>query len=148
MGRPRKGVTDAERIFAQVDFGLCWEWTGYVMSPETPGKGHGRVRVDGRKVLVHRWVWEHLVGPIPAHLELDHLCRNNRCCNPDHLEPVTHRVNVLRGNAPAAHHARQTHCGQGHEFTPENTKTDSRGNRCCRTCNRGWQRNYAQRQAA
>lgn len=143
MGRPAGNPAPADRIFAQVDFGLCWEWTGYKLK-----HGHGRTTVAGRKVLVHVWVWEHLVGPIPAGLEIDHLCRNTCCCNPDHLEPVTHQVNVLRGNAPAAHHARQTHCKRGHKFTPENTKKGSRGDRVCRTCNRGWQRSYQQRRNA
>lgn len=143
MSRPLKGQTVADRIFSQVDFsGICWEWQGYVLNPGVPGRGHGRTRVGDQRVLVHRWVWEHLVGPIPAGLEIDHLCRNNLCCNPDHLEPVTHRVNTLRGSAPSARHAVKTHCLRGHEYTPENTKRGSRGGRVCRQCNRIWQQRY------
>lgn len=131
--RPRKGVTDEDRIFAKINQPIgasCWEWQGYRMKA-----GHGRCRVDGRKVLVHRWVWEFLVGEIPDGLSLDHLCRNASCVNPEHLEPVTHRVNVLRGRAPAAAHAKKTECPQGHPYDEQNTRV-YRGSRYCITCHR------------
>lgn len=69
-------------------------------------------------------------------LELDHLCRNRRCCRPDHLEPVTHKENVLRGMAPSAINARKTHCKRGHEFTAENIYPSPDGVRRCRECRR------------
>ncbi|WP_414654556.1 HNH endonuclease signature motif containing protein [Intrasporangium sp.] len=68
------------------------------------------------------------MGPIPEGLVLDHLCRNRACCNPAHLEPVTIRENILRGEP-----ANRTHCPHGHAYTPENTRIDN-NMRSCRTC--------------
>lgn len=128
-------MTADDRIFSLVSIDEetgCWVWHGY----RQPA-GHGRVRVDGRKVLVHVWVYTLFNGPVPDGLELDHVCRNPACCNPypDHLEPVTHRENVLRGEAPAAHHARKTHCPRGHAYDEQNTRV-YRGSRYCRACSR------------
>ena len=61
--------------------------------------GYGRVCFNGREPVVHRLVYELLVGMIPTEYVLDHLCRNRRCCNPEHLEPVTMRENTIRGEA-------------------------------------------------
>lgn len=86
----------------------CWGWTG---SPN--GNGYGHARVDGKTYVAHRYVYQSTVGPIPEGLQLDHLCRNRMCVNPSHLEPVTHRENVLRGQGHAAINARKTHCSCG-----------------------------------
>lgn len=72
----------------------CWLWQG-----EMNRNGYGRVWVNGKRLMAHRVVYESLRGPIGEGLLLDHLCRNRACCNPDHLEPVTHRENTLRGEA-------------------------------------------------
>jgi hypothetical protein len=90
----------------------CWEWVGHL----TP-QGYGSL---GRR-LAHRLVYEVAVGPIPAGLQLDHLCRNRRCVNPDHLEPVTSRENTLRGSGLPAQRVLVTHCPRGHAYTDENT---------------------------
>lgn len=74
-----------------VEVGLCWEWTG-----STTRAGYGRTRINGRMQYIYRYVWEALVGPIPAGYQMDHLCKNHACVNPDHLEPVTQRVNLAR----------------------------------------------------
>ena len=60
--------------------------------------GYGIVTICGKKYYTHRVAYEELVGPIPDGLVLDHLCRNRRCCNPEHLEPVTDGENTRRGN--------------------------------------------------
>jgi hypothetical protein len=70
----------------------CWLWRW-----STNNKGYGRIRVDGAEWLAHRYVYTRQRGPIPPELELDHLCSNRRCVNPDHLEAVPHRVNCRRG---------------------------------------------------
>ena len=75
----------------------CWEWVGC-----TNRNGYGRVWRNRRTVMVHRLVYEATYGDIPAGLVLDHLCRNRRCVNPAHLEPVTVRTNTLRGIGPTA----------------------------------------------
>lgn len=107
----------------------CWEWTG---SRNT--KGYGYFSRLGHNILAHRAVYELLASPIPNGLEIDHQCRNPPCVNPAHLEPVTHRENIVRGINPAATHARQTHCVHGHEFNTQNTYIDPRGKRQCRAC--------------
>lgn len=89
----------------------CWEWTGAVDL-----NGYGVVYGNGRMRKAHRVLYEKANGTVPHGLELDHLCRNRKCVNPDHLEPVTHRENILRGVGTAASRARQTHCKHGHEF--------------------------------
>lgn len=71
--------------------GSCWEWTGLKNV-----RGYGRINVAGTMQLAHRATYSALRGPIPEGLELDHLCRNPSCVNPDHLEPVTHAENVRR----------------------------------------------------
>jgi hypothetical protein len=116
----------------------CWLWTG------TTGRdGYGKIgvkRADGtwRSLRAHRVSYEIHVGPIPDGLHLDHLCRNRRCVRPDHLEPVTNRVNSLRGAGACAVNAVKTHCRRGHEYTPANTITKltkyGTPGRECRTC--------------
>lgn len=70
----------------------CHEWIGAGRDSGV----YGRFDVDGRLVQAHRWAYEHAVGPIPQGLELDHLCRNTKCVNPAHLEPVTRAENLRR----------------------------------------------------
>jgi hypothetical protein len=115
------------RYFSAPESG-CWEWTGAITR-----LGYGNAYVGGRTMLAHRAVYEALVGPVPNGLTLDHLCRNRGCVNPAHLEPVTHRENVLRGEGFAARHARKTHCPRGHPYDEKNTEW-YRGGRYCRAC--------------
>lgn len=120
----------------------CIEWIaglyrngyGHFHTTQTPTE-------KARDVYAHRWSYEHHVGPIPEGLSIDHLCRNRRCINPEHLEPVTHRENTLRGVGFAAVNAAKTHCVQGHRYSPTNTYTDPLGYRHCRTCRRQVDRN-------
>jgi hypothetical protein len=106
----------------------CWDWTGALNS-----KGYGSVAHKGRVWSTHRLAYELLVGPIPDGLQLDHLCRNRSCCNPDHLEPVTPKVNSERGAQ-----ATKMHCVRGHALAGENLLIKKRGQlspvRNCRTC--------------
>lgn len=107
----------------------CWLWTGC-----KTGAGYGQLTHRGQSGLrAHRVTYEALVGPIPAGLVLDHLCRNRACVNPYHLEPVPQRVNVLRGESSAARNARKTHCPRGHEYDNSNTRIYA-GRRYCRAC--------------
>lgn len=115
----------------------CWIWTAAKNTD-----GYGRFLGDGRVVQAHRFAYEMLRGPIPDGLHLDHLCRVVACVNPDHLEPVTVRANLLRGNTSTARRAAQTHCIHGHEFTPENTYIKPNGCRRCRECSRESDRRY------
>jgi hypothetical protein len=125
----------ADRLWAKVDrsdAGGCWQWTGGLTA-----NGYGIPLGDGeRQIFPHRLAWELANGPIPAGLVMDHLCRNQICCNPAHLEPVTIAENVLRGEGIAAQCARKTHCLHGHPLSGENLRFSTKGARVCITCAR------------
>lgn len=114
----------------------CYVWIGWTQD------GYGRMEISRTPVRVTRGVhtlaYEHFVGPVPPGQEPDHLCRVRPCWRPEHLEAVTHRVNCLRGVGVGAIAAARTACVNGHDFTVENTRLDSRGKRVCRACDRIW----------
>jgi hypothetical protein len=123
----------------------CWTWIG-----SRNVSGYGKFWTDdGRTVRPHRWAYEQEVGPIPVGLQLDHLCKNRACVRPDHLEPVTGKVNTERGSRATA-----THCKHGHEFTPENTyivkptRTLPHGGRGCVICRKANSDRYLARKKA
>lgn len=154
--QPRLTLTpdEMERFFAKLDMSgpppadwrgrpddparlmVCWVWTGARYR-----SGHGQVGITNRcgepaKSRVHRVTFSEFVGEIPDGLEPDHLCHNPPCANPFHLECVTHRENVLRGDTIPAAKARQTHCiPRGHPLSGANVYLHpKRGTRHCRAC--------------
>lgn len=102
----------------------CWLWAACVDRP-----GYGRFGLRGGTRPAHRIAYEHLVGPIPPGLTIDHLCRQRCCVNPEHMEPVSRGENVLRGESLSAQRARQKRCRRGHSFSRA-----SDGRRYCRAC--------------
>lgn len=128
----RRGLPLKERLRSKIRVNEegCWVWTG-TKNPD----GYGKISIGRGRVPVYRVMWILIRGPIPEGLVLDHLCRNPACCNPDHLEPVTQKVNILRGESPSARNARKTVCKRGHPFDGQNTYR-WRGGRFCRACAR------------
>jgi len=120
----RNEVGDYVRIDRETG---CWVWA---RSVGTHGYGVAWDNRTRRKTTAHRYVYEILVGPIPAGLTLDHLCRNRLCVRPAHLEPVTHRTNIRRGTSPNIVASRTGVCRNGHR----DWITRPNGDRLCRTC--------------
>lgn len=96
----------------------CWTWTGPLRN------GYGRIRTCEGLETAHRVSYALFTGPIPPGLDLDHLCRNRACINPDHLEPVTRRESIRRS---PIHGAATAHCVKGHEYTEATTHTTGQG---------------------
>ncbi len=138
--KPRKPAQIRERPEARrVDPAECVLWQGC-----RDRDGYGARSVNGKRVFVHRWVYEQVHGPIPPGMTVDHLCRNPACYNLDHLEAVSRADNNRRATWRHS-------CKYGHLMTPENTLWESSGQRRCRTCRtetreRSKQRRKQQRQ--
>lgn len=146
----RKSTPAHERVLARIVVSEdgCWTWQG------VPGaKGYGNIRLGGKgtpTAYIHRVVYEALVGPIPVGAQLDHTCHtraltlgtctggtacvHRRCVNPAHLEPVTRKENLRRGNTVSGINARKTHCPEGHPYAGPNLMQRSNGRRVCRIC--------------
>ena len=129
-----------ERLLSRIiiDDHNCWLWQGY---KNRLGYGQITVYVDDlrankRVASTHRVTYQHFVGPIPQGLVIDHLYRVRHCCNPQHMEVVTQKINIYRGVAPSAINAGKLYCLRGHFYDKENTYTMPGGGRYCRTCAR------------
>jgi hypothetical protein len=109
----------------------CW-----VSDRAQQGNGYTKLGYMGTTWLTHRFAYTVFVGAIPEGLQLDHLCKVRACCNPDHLEPVTCRENLLRGDTITASQVAQTHCKNGHPLSGDNlyARPDRVNGRDCRTC--------------
>jgi hypothetical protein len=119
------------RVASNIDLpdGLtgCWVWIN-------PGnRGYGSVRINGKHAPSHKALFEHANGPIHAGFELDHLCKNKACCNPDHLEIVTHKENNKR-DPGAWKNKEKTHCLRGHPLSGDNLYVTNEGYRQCKEC--------------
>ena len=99
--------------------------------------------------FAHQWIYEQVIGTVPDGLELDHLCRTRNCVRPDHLEPVTHRENIVRSPiTPMGINARKTECDRGHPLSGDNLKIRPCGRRECRACARLRQARFQARKRA
>jgi hypothetical protein len=133
---PGSRIPVEQRVMDKIDIDSdtgCWNWTSKIND-----NGYGLIASvveTGKRPIeqrAHRVVYEMHKGPIPEGLDLDHLCRNRKCVNPDHLEPVSRAENLRRGSSE--HSRGKTHCKRGHEFTPENTYWTKAGYRNCLAC--------------
>lgn len=100
----------------------CWLWTGSLRG------GYAQYWLDGKPAVAHVVAYTDIIGAVPQGMQLDHLCRERRCVNPAHLEPVTQRENILRGASIVAQQAKRTHCKYGHPLS------QVKNQRLCRTC--------------
>lgn len=134
-----------ERLSVPVPESGCWLWLGSI-----DRCGYGKMGARNGESLAHRGSYQEFIGPIPEGLEIDHLCKVRCCVNPRHLEAVTHRENVIRGDMPTSpnlRNRRKTHCMRGHEFAGENLKivmVKGKKVRQCWICDKA--RRYAQHQ--
>ncbi len=129
----------------------CWLWTAALFY-----HGYGTFSYEGRNQRAHRVSYLLFKGPIPDGLEIDHTCHNGsgcpgghncfhrRCVNPHHLEVVTHKINVERGEA-GDYQVRKTHCPQGHPYLGDNLRTYQDGSRACKICQRAGDIKHRQR---
>ena len=137
LTQPRKDLAD--RFWSKVTkTESCWIWTG-----GRSGNGYGlfwtgNYRLNGSPIwmMAHRFPYQDIHGDVADGLELDHLCRVPLCVNPDHLEPVTHAVNMQRSPLMGSYGRNKVQCVHGHPFDDANTYRWSNGHRACRTCHR------------
>lgn len=130
----------------------CWVW---VRQRNKHGYGHvcvGTRRSNTGKTCgigagAHRVSYELHIGKIPAGLQIDHLCRNRACVNPQHLEPVSAKENVNRGETIAKAAKAATSCKRGHVFTDSSTRRWPDGRRACKICERSLRKARKQKKA-
>ena len=136
--KPRRGAPIIDRIMWKIVRRRgklstpCWLWTGSCST----GYGQLSVSTSGKRrmIYVHRWLYEHHIGPIPPGYVLHHECEAPHCVNPAHLAPMTQGGNVRHFTN------KKSHCPHGHLLSGHNLYITPRGTRACRECNRRAQR--------
>lgn len=127
-----------------MDAGECWEWLGW-----RDKDGYGKYSPYKVGLRAHRYSYETFIGDIPDGYVIDHLCRNTSCVNPEHLEPVTNKENLYRGNGFSGVNYRKTHCISNHPLSGDNLRIQKKtGKRYCKECDRRRAREYARRKSA
>lgn len=156
MGNPygrRKPTLDEiwEHLWSQVDWDenepdRCWEWQGGTMP-----FGHGYINIQGKRWLVHRYVYQEMVGPLHDDLAIMHKCDNPPCVNPNHLEEGTRTQNQqgmqARGRSRARHWGQGGFCVNGHPWDGNEYFYPNSRHRICRACKADEQRRRRERKA-
>jgi hypothetical protein len=124
----------------------CWLWAASVNN-----SGYGTYWNGSQCHTAHRFCFETVLGPHP-NCDLDHLCRVRCCVNPAHLEPVTRKINCLRGVGYGKFNRRKTHCPKGHPLEGVNLEVikasgSQHQRRRCIICRNANQRAYNARRS-
>lgn len=139
MASPIATLTASTQVDPLAPLDGCWEWQGFIT-----GRGYGQAYIGSQKFATHRLMYQLVVGPIPDGLVIDHLCRNRRCLNPRHLEPVTNHENILRGDLLTDN--RILCLRRRHVLSSVGVYVDSEGSKRCRECRLESKRRYRQKQ--
>ena len=136
---PNISQADLDRFWSKVEkTETCWNWLGWKTNV-----GYGQFKINYKNVLSHRFSYIICKGEIIGELYIDHLCRNRGCCNPEHMELVTHRENTMRGYNPASLNSKKTHCVRGHLLSGDNLYLSPKSKqRTCYECRRFTNREY------
>lgn len=127
-----------ERFLSKIDFTSspigCWIWKGCIDHKGTKNE-YGRFWFMEKNVMAHRFSYEFIGDKeIMQGHQVDHLCKNQICVNPNHLQAVLQRENSNRSNNPMAINSRRIMCIRGHSFSGENLYITKDGRRKCKTC--------------
>jgi len=113
----------------------CWIWTGGISD------GYGFFKFENTSIRAHRFSYELFKEMIPFRMQIDHLCKNKKCVNPEHLEIVIHQENMMRSNSVSGVNSQKTHCPKGHKYSGVN----KRGQRIYKTCIKVQKNNFRKR---
>lgn len=122
-----------ERFWQRVSItDYCWNWKG------TLNNGYGLFSYGKKRIAAHRFIFLAMNDLILPGLQIDHLCRNKACVNPEHLELVTPAENVKRAVPFRKYYVPsmlRTHCRAGHKYTKSNSMLLNTGGKICKKCN-------------
>jgi|SRR6266436_10149715 len=114
----------------------CWIWRAFLTK-----KGYASITFRSKKTYAHILSYLIHIGPIGEGLEIDHKCRTTNCIRPSHLQAITHRENMLRGNTIVTMQTARTHCPKNHPLSGENLYVYA-GKRGCFICRREQSNSY------